>query len=157
MLPKLPDVLDFGRFSHDVLVAENDRVVAHVNCGITGSKAIIKISEHWTVKNGKATPLMDFVRRLRPCAVSFSDRLEWIFSSRAKLNSVTNARVPECGLLERSFYRVRAPGRFYTAKTKTRQAPTRLGTNDPCRWEQAPPAQSALASSRRGCRSRSTH
>jgi ketosteroid isomerase-like protein len=53
VLPNLPDILDFGRFSYDVFLAENDRVVALVNFGLTGSDAMIKISEHWTVKNGK--------------------------------------------------------------------------------------------------------
>jgi hypothetical protein len=47
-------------------------------------------------------------------------RLEWFFSSRAKLNSLTNIRAPECDLAERSFYRLRAPERFYTAKTRNR-------------------------------------
>jgi hypothetical protein len=62
-VPSLPDVLDFGRFSYDVFFAENERVffaenervVALVNFGLTGSDAVIKISEHWTVRNGKAT------------------------------------------------------------------------------------------------------
>jgi ketosteroid isomerase-like protein len=45
VLPNLPDVLDFGRFRYDSLVAENDRVVALVNFGVTGSDAMIKISE----------------------------------------------------------------------------------------------------------------
>ena len=57
VLPNLPDVLDFGRFRYDSLIAENGRVVALVNFGITGSDAMIKISEHWTVKNGKATSI----------------------------------------------------------------------------------------------------
>jgi len=57
VLPKLPDVLDFGRFSYDVFFAENERVVALVNFGLTGSNAMIKISEHWTVRNGKATSI----------------------------------------------------------------------------------------------------
>jgi ketosteroid isomerase-like protein len=57
VLPKLPDILDFGRFSYDVFLAENDRVVALVNFGLTGRDAMIKISEHWTVKNGKATSI----------------------------------------------------------------------------------------------------
>jgi hypothetical protein len=64
-VPSLPDVLDFGRFSYDVFFAENERVffaenervVALVNFGLTGSDAVIKISEHWTVRNGKATSL----------------------------------------------------------------------------------------------------
>ena len=32
-------------------------MVALVNFGITGSNAVIKISEHWTVKDGKATSI----------------------------------------------------------------------------------------------------
>ncbi len=55
--PNLPDVLDFGRFSYDVLFAEDDKVVARVNFGITGTNATIKISEHWTVQDGKATSI----------------------------------------------------------------------------------------------------
>jgi len=57
VLPNLPDVLDFGRFSYDSFFAENDRVVALVNFGVTGGGAMIKISEHWTVKDGKAASI----------------------------------------------------------------------------------------------------
>jgi hypothetical protein len=57
VLPNLPDILDFGRFSYDVFLAENDRVVALVNFGLVGGDAMIKISEHWTVKKGKATSI----------------------------------------------------------------------------------------------------
>jgi ketosteroid isomerase-like protein len=57
VLPNLPNVLDFGRFSYDVFLGESDRVVALVNFGLTGSDAMIKISEHWTVKDGKATSI----------------------------------------------------------------------------------------------------
>lgn len=57
VLPNLPGVLDFGRFSYDVFFAEHERVVALVNFGLTGSDAMIKISEHWTVRNGKATSI----------------------------------------------------------------------------------------------------
>jgi pimeloyl-ACP methyl ester carboxylesterase len=57
VLRKLPDVLDFARFRYDSLIAENSRVVALVNFGITGSDAMIKISEHWTVKAGMATSI----------------------------------------------------------------------------------------------------
>jgi hypothetical protein len=32
-------------------------VVALVNFGLMGRDAMIKISEHWTVKNGKATSI----------------------------------------------------------------------------------------------------
>jgi ketosteroid isomerase-like protein len=57
VLPKLPTVLDFGRFSYDVLLAEDDRMVALVNFGLAGSDAMIKISDYWTVKNGQATSI----------------------------------------------------------------------------------------------------
>lgn len=57
VLPNLPKVLDFARFSYDVFLAEDDRVVALVNFGLTGNDAMIKISEHWTVKNNKATSI----------------------------------------------------------------------------------------------------
>ena len=50
-------MLDFSRFRYDVLVAEGEQVAALVNFGVTGSDAMIKISEHWTVKDGKATSI----------------------------------------------------------------------------------------------------
>lgn len=57
VLVNLPKVLDFDRFSYDIFLAENDRVVALVNFGLTGSNAMIKISEHWSVEGGKATSI----------------------------------------------------------------------------------------------------
>ncbi len=57
VLPNVPDVLDFRRFSYDSLFAEERRVVALVNFGVAGTEAMIKISEHWTVADGKATPI----------------------------------------------------------------------------------------------------
>src|SRR5580765_2031661 len=57
VLPNLPAVLDFGRFSYDAFFAADQRVVALVNFGLTESDATIKISEHWTVKDGKATSI----------------------------------------------------------------------------------------------------
>ena len=57
VLPKLPDILDFERFSYDRFFAVDDHVVALVNFGVTGSDAMIKISEHWTVSKGKATSI----------------------------------------------------------------------------------------------------
>lgn len=57
VLPSLPDVLDFGRFSYDVFFANDDKVIALVNFGLTDSDAMIKISEHWTVEDGKATSI----------------------------------------------------------------------------------------------------
>src|SRR5258708_22775436 len=50
VLPNLPSVLDFGRFSYDVLVAEDERVVALVNFRLTGRAATVKIYEHSSVE-----------------------------------------------------------------------------------------------------------
>jgi hypothetical protein len=57
VLPSLPNILDFGRFSYDVLFSEGEHAVALVNFGVAGTDAMIKISEHWTVKEGKAISL----------------------------------------------------------------------------------------------------
>src|SRR3984893_10013302 len=58
VLPNLTDVLDFGRFSYDVFLAETERVVAVVNSGLAGSDAMIKNSEQWKFKNGKASSIL---------------------------------------------------------------------------------------------------
>jgi ketosteroid isomerase-like protein len=57
VLPNLPGVLDFGRFSYEVFFADADKVVALINIGLTGSDAMIKISEHWTVVEDQATSI----------------------------------------------------------------------------------------------------
>jgi ketosteroid isomerase-like protein len=57
VLPNLADVLDFSRFSYDVFFADDDHVAALVNFGLTGSDATVKLSEHWTVEDGKATSI----------------------------------------------------------------------------------------------------
>ena len=57
VLPNLPDVLDFDRFSYEAFFAEGEHVVALINIGVIGAEAIIKISEHWTVRDGKATSI----------------------------------------------------------------------------------------------------
>ncbi|MDB6143851.1 MAG: hypothetical protein JWP80_2895 [Pseudomonas sp.] len=54
VLPQVAKVLDFKRFSYDSLTAEDDHVVALINVGVTGTDAMIKISEHWNVKGDKA-------------------------------------------------------------------------------------------------------
>jgi len=54
VLAQVAKVLDFGRFSYESITAENDRVVAVINVGVTGTRAMIKISEHWRLRNDKA-------------------------------------------------------------------------------------------------------
>src|SRR5487761_616831 len=57
ILASLPDVLDFSRFSYASLTGEGDQVVALIDIGVTGTDAIIKVSDHWSFRDGKATSL----------------------------------------------------------------------------------------------------
>jgi pimeloyl-ACP methyl ester carboxylesterase/ketosteroid isomerase-like protein len=57
LLPGVTDVFDFARFSYDNVVAEDGHVVAVFNIGVTGTDAIIKIVDHWTLRDGKAISL----------------------------------------------------------------------------------------------------
>jgi hypothetical protein len=55
LLPSVTDVFDFARFSN--VVAEDGHVVAVFNIGVTGTDAIVKIVDHWTLLDGKAISL----------------------------------------------------------------------------------------------------
>ena len=57
VLAKLPDVLDFSRFAYESFTGENGHVVARIRVGVTGTDDVIKISEHWEVRDGKALSL----------------------------------------------------------------------------------------------------
>jgi ketosteroid isomerase-like protein len=57
LLPGVTDVFDFARFSYDNVIAEDGHVVAVFNIGLTGTDAIIKIVDHWTLRDGKAISL----------------------------------------------------------------------------------------------------
>jgi len=57
LLPCVTDVFDFARFSYDTIVAEDGHVVAIFNIGVTGTDAIVKIVEDWTLRDGKALSL----------------------------------------------------------------------------------------------------
>jgi ketosteroid isomerase-like protein len=57
ILPNLPQVFDFSRFSYVNVTAEDDRVAAIINMGVTGADAVIKILDLWTIRNGKAVEL----------------------------------------------------------------------------------------------------
>jgi ketosteroid isomerase-like protein len=54
VLPNLPDVLDFSRFGYESFTGEDGHIVALIRVGVTGTDDVIKISEHWEVKDGKA-------------------------------------------------------------------------------------------------------
>jgi ketosteroid isomerase-like protein len=57
LLPGVTDVFDLARFSYDNVVAEDGHVVAVFNIGVTGIDAIIRIVDHWTLRDGKAISL----------------------------------------------------------------------------------------------------
>jgi ketosteroid isomerase-like protein len=57
VLSGLPGVFDFARFNYDSVIAERGRVAAVINMGVTGTEAIIKIADHWTVRDGKVTSI----------------------------------------------------------------------------------------------------
>jgi hypothetical protein len=50
-------VFDFARLSYDKVVAEDGHVVAVFNIGVAGTDAIIRIVDHWTLRDGKAISL----------------------------------------------------------------------------------------------------
>jgi hypothetical protein len=54
MIPSVTNVFDFARFSYDNVVAEDGHVVTVFNIGVTGTDAIVKIVDHWTLLAGKA-------------------------------------------------------------------------------------------------------
>ena len=57
VLPDLPEVFDFSRFSYVSVTAEDDRVAAIINMGVTGTDHVLKILDLWTIRNGKAVEL----------------------------------------------------------------------------------------------------
>ena len=50
-MPQAPKALDFRRFRYERFTAEDDHVVVLIRVGVAGSDAIIKISEHWDLKD----------------------------------------------------------------------------------------------------------
>jgi hypothetical protein len=56
-MPHLAKMLDFTHFKYESLVAEADQVVA-VSIGIADTDDSVLISEHWTVRDGKAVSLL---------------------------------------------------------------------------------------------------
>jgi ketosteroid isomerase-like protein len=57
VLPTLPDVLDFTRCTYDRFFGAGERAVALITIGVTGTPDLIKISEHWMVREGLATSI----------------------------------------------------------------------------------------------------
>jgi len=70
VLPNLPDLLDFGRFSYDVFFAADERVVALVTFGVIGSDATIRISEHWPSGTARPHPSGSPTSSRRLCSTS---------------------------------------------------------------------------------------
>ena len=82
ILPKLPEVFDFSRFRYENVTAEDDRVAAIINMGVTGTDQVIKILDLWTLRNGKAASL--WVAYFEPQALL--DSLGFPTGSRANDN-----------------------------------------------------------------------
>ena len=57
ILPQAAKALDFGRFGYERFTAEDDHVVVLIRVGVAGSNAMIKISEHWDLKDEKVLSL----------------------------------------------------------------------------------------------------
>ncbi|OLC41536.1 MAG: hypothetical protein AUH74_05800 [Nitrospirae bacterium 13_1_40CM_4_62_6] len=57
ILPQAAKALDFGRFGYERFTAEDDHVVVLIRVGVAGTDALIKISEHWVLKDEKALSL----------------------------------------------------------------------------------------------------
>ncbi|MBD1385931.1 hypothetical protein IDJ75_11620 [Mucilaginibacter rigui] len=57
VLHQVTAVLDFERCSIVSLVGENDEIVIVIDIGLAGTEHFIRISEHWTIKDGKAINL----------------------------------------------------------------------------------------------------
>ncbi len=58
VMPHLARMLDFAHVKYESLVAEGDQVVALVSIGIADTDDSVLISEHWTVRDGKARSLL---------------------------------------------------------------------------------------------------
>jgi hypothetical protein len=57
VLPQVTRVIDFKRLTFDSIVGQENRVVVVINVGVVGFASLIKISEHWEMKDGKALSL----------------------------------------------------------------------------------------------------
>jgi hypothetical protein len=67
VLPQVAKVLDFKRFSYDSITAEGDHVVALINVGVASTASMIKISEHWSLHEGRARSI--WVAYFEPAAL----------------------------------------------------------------------------------------
>ena len=57
ILPIAGAHVDFQRFSVESLTAEENRVVAVLRVGVTGSPTTLRFSDHWQIENGLASSL----------------------------------------------------------------------------------------------------
>jgi ketosteroid isomerase-like protein len=54
VLAHLLEMLDFSRFAYESFTGENGHVVARIRVAVTGTSDVIKISEHWEARGGRA-------------------------------------------------------------------------------------------------------
>jgi hypothetical protein len=70
ILPYLPNVFDFARFSYDSVIAEGGRVSAVINMGVAGTDAMIKIVDVWTVREGRSRQSGSPISSPRRCSTN---------------------------------------------------------------------------------------
>jgi ketosteroid isomerase-like protein len=58
VVPHLGRMLDYSRFTYENLIADGDQVCALVRIGIAKTPHTVLISEHWTVRAGRARSLL---------------------------------------------------------------------------------------------------
>jgi hypothetical protein len=85
LLPGVTNVFDFAWFGYDNVIAEDGHVVAVFNIGVTGTDAIVKIVDHWTLRDGKAISLFRAAGRARETRDQASGR-------RRGLDDIRNTR-----------------------------------------------------------------
>ena len=57
ILPIAGAHVDFQQFSVESLTAEENRVVAVLQVGVTGSPSMLRFSDHWQIENGLASSM----------------------------------------------------------------------------------------------------
>jgi ketosteroid isomerase-like protein len=58
VLPQAAKVLDFSKYSYESFTTEGDHIVVLIKVGVEGSNAIIRVADHWDLKDGKVVSLL---------------------------------------------------------------------------------------------------
>jgi ketosteroid isomerase-like protein len=58
VLPQAAKVLDFSKYSYENFTTEGNHIVVLIKVGVEGSNAIIRVADHWDLKDGKVVSLL---------------------------------------------------------------------------------------------------